>query len=107
MPGEPLSARLAQNAGGADKPNDLVAKVEERLREHPEDGIGWDVIAPVYYAMGRYADAAGAYANAIDCSAKRRAPARILPTPASALENGVIPEDARKALRAHSRHRTR
>jgi cytochrome c-type biogenesis protein CcmH len=43
---------------------DLVAKVEARLREHPEDGDGWDVIAPVYYKLERFRDAANAYARA-------------------------------------------
>ena len=62
MPAQPLSERIAQ-ATDADKPNDLVAKVEERLREHPEDGPAGMSIAPVYYAMGRYDDAAGAYAE--------------------------------------------
>jgi cytochrome c-type biogenesis protein CcmH len=97
MPAQPLSERLAE-ASNANKPNDLIAKVEERLREHPEDGTGWDVIAPVYYATGRYADAATAYENAIRLigeSPKRLqgfANARIH------IENGVVPEDARKAL---------
>lgn len=97
MPAQPLSERLAA-AAQSTKPNDLIAKVEERLREHPEDGMGWDVIAPVYYAMGRYEDAATAYRNAIRLigEAPRRlqgfANARIH------LENGIVPEDARKAL---------
>ena len=62
LPGQPLSERIA-TASDTMKPNDLVAKVEARLRDHPDDGTGWDVIAPVYYAMGRYADAAAAYSK--------------------------------------------
>lgn len=97
MPAQPLDERLAE-ANNASKPNDLVAKVEQRLREHPEDGKGWDVIAPVYYAMGRFSDAATAYRNAIHLigeSPKRLqgfANARIR------MENGIVPDDARKAL---------
>jgi len=97
MPAQPLSERLAE-ATVANKTNDLIAKVEERLREHPEDGTGWDVIAPVYYATGRYADAATAYQNAIRLigeSPKRLqgfANARIH------MENGIVTDDARKAL---------
>src|SRR6185503_19827950 len=41
--------------------DDLIARVETRLREHPEDGDGWDVIAPVYYKLQRFGDAANAY----------------------------------------------
>jgi cytochrome c-type biogenesis protein CcmH len=38
--------------------------VEARLREHPEDGQGWDVIAPVYFKLGRFREAAAAYVTA-------------------------------------------
>jgi cytochrome c-type biogenesis protein CcmH len=63
LPDEPIAARLAappdrQNIG------DLVGRVEARLASHPDDGQGWSVIAPVYLQMGRYADAATAFANA-------------------------------------------
>jgi len=43
---------------------DLIERVETRLRQHPEDGTGWDVIAPVYLRLGRYGDAAHAFAEA-------------------------------------------
>ena len=43
---------------------ELVAQVEARLATNPEDGRGWDVIAPVYFKLNRYADAARAYQRA-------------------------------------------
>src|SRR5262249_48148939 len=43
---------------------ELIAKVEARLREEPEDGEGWDVIAPIYLRLGRFAEAADAFARA-------------------------------------------
>lgn len=43
----------------------LVGQVEERLRVAPGDGKGWEVIAPVYLRLGRFADAADAYAKAL------------------------------------------
>lgn len=97
MPAQPLSDRLTE-ASDANKPNDLIAKVEERLREHPEDGAGWDVIAPVYYATGRYADAATAYQNAIRLIGE--SPRRLQGFANARIhsENGIVPEDARKAL---------
>lgn len=97
LPGDPLSARLAQSAG-SEKPNDLVAKVEERLREHPNDGTGWSVVAPVYYAMGRYADAANAYANAMRLVGESPDRLQGFANARIRVENGVIPEDARRAL---------
>ena len=42
----------------------LVERVEARLQQNPNDGQGWDVIAPIYFKMKRYRDAADAYAQA-------------------------------------------
>lgn len=43
----------------------LVARVEQRLRDVPDDGRGWALIAPVYVQLGRLEDAANAYGNAV------------------------------------------
>lgn len=97
LPEQPLSDRLAA-ATDSNKPNDLIAKVEERLREHPEDGMGWDVIAPVYYATGQYAGAATAYQNAIRLIGETPRRLQGFANARIHLENGIVPEDARKAL---------
>lgn len=60
LPGQPLASRGSPVSPDAPI-NELVAKVEERLKSHPEDARGWEVIAPVYLRMGRAADAASAY----------------------------------------------
>jgi cytochrome c-type biogenesis protein CcmH len=76
---------------------DLIGRVEERLREHPEDGKGWEVIAPVYLRLERYGDAAHAFAQAnriLGESADRLvgfAEATLL------ANNGVVTEDVRRA----------
>jgi cytochrome c-type biogenesis protein CcmH len=65
-PGMPSGA-FASRTGAAGQDADLVrmvALVEARLRKVPDDGKGWEVIAPVYLKLGRYAEAAAAYANA-------------------------------------------
>lgn len=41
--------------------NSLIAKVEERLRKNPDEGRGWEALAPVYFKMERFDDAARAY----------------------------------------------
>ncbi|SOB96936.1 c-type cytochrome biogenesis protein CcmI [Stappia indica] len=64
LPDQPLSARLEAPAQGRSLP-ELVARVERHLADNPEDGRGWDVVAPVYMRMGRPQDAAAAYARAI------------------------------------------
>src|SRR5688572_12373892 len=64
LPGAPLAARL-QDPAASDSMEVLIARVEERLALHPEDGRGWDVIAPIYLRLGRAEDAARGYQNAI------------------------------------------
>ena len=99
QPGQPLADRIAAPVDRSTT-GDLMAKVEARLREHPEDGKGWDVIAPVYLAQGKFQDAASAYATAmrlLGSSVGRLsgfAEARIR------ADNGIVAEDARKALEA-------
>ncbi len=64
LPGRPYAARLeapVEQASAAD----LVAKVEAHLRQHPDDGRGWDVLAPVYMRLGDFQQAADAYERAI------------------------------------------
>jgi cytochrome c-type biogenesis protein CcmH len=97
MPGDPLSERIAQ-ASDTMKPNDLIAKVEQRLREHPNDGQGWDVIAPVYYAIGRYSDAATAYGNATRLLGESQRRLQGFANSRIRAENGIVPDDAKKAL---------
>jgi cytochrome c-type biogenesis protein CcmH len=97
LPDQPLAARLQDPASDRNLAA-LVARVEARLREHPEEGEGWEVIAPVYMGWRRYGDAAQAYAQAIRLlgpSAKRlsgQGQALVL------ANNGVVTEDARHAL---------
>src|SRR5262249_1441508 len=97
LPDQPLIARLQDPA--SDKNLDvLVARVEARLREHPEEGEGGEVVAPVYMVWARYADAAEAYRQTIRLL--REAPKRLANYGQALVlaNNGVVSEDARKAL---------
>ncbi len=64
LPSAPLAARLSTPPGQAGVA-ELVAQAERHLAANPQDGRGWDVIAPVYMRTERYADAANAFRNAI------------------------------------------
>lgn len=62
LPARPFAER--QSAPIADKSiAEVIDRIEQQLREHPDDGKGWDVVAPVYLRLERYADAAYAYAQ--------------------------------------------
>jgi cytochrome c-type biogenesis protein CcmH len=61
------TTRATAQVAQADVIRDLqgaVARIESHLASNPNDGRGWDVIAPVYLSAGRYDDAAKAYASA-------------------------------------------
>ena len=64
LPGVPHAARFEKPLE-QEKFSILIARVEERLRKHPEDGRGWAVLAPVYMRQGRFDDAANAYEQAL------------------------------------------
>jgi cytochrome c-type biogenesis protein CcmH len=63
LPDVPHSGRTPETAARS-QVDAMIARVEQRLREAPEDGNGWDVIGPVYLRMERYGQAAEAFANA-------------------------------------------
>ena len=42
-----------------------MAQVEAHLESNPDDGRGWEVVAPVYLRLGRFEDAVKARRNAL------------------------------------------
>jgi cytochrome c-type biogenesis protein CcmH len=97
LAGQPLAARLAEPPA----PDDiaaLIARVEEHLARAPEDGGGWEVIAPVYLRLGRAADAANAYRNAIRLNGYSAARQTGLGEAILAAEGGVVTAEARQAF---------
>lgn len=64
MPGQPLAERLAKDPASSTI-DELVARAEAHLRANPEDGRGWDVVAPIYLRLERVGEAATAFRNAI------------------------------------------
>jgi len=97
LPDQPLAARLEDPANDQNLAA-LVAKVEARLRQHPEEGEGWEVIAPVYFSWQRYREAADAYTQAIRLLGE--SPKRLSGQGQALVlaNNGVVTEDARRAL---------
>jgi cytochrome c-type biogenesis protein CcmH len=64
LPGLPQAERMATALERSDYAA-MVAQVEAHLAENPTDAQGWLVLAPAYRGMGRYGDAAQAFARAL------------------------------------------
>ncbi|MDI7861249.1 c-type cytochrome biogenesis protein CcmI [Rhizobiaceae bacterium n13] len=95
MPDQPLAARLAEPG------NDmaiLIAKVEAHLAGNPNDGKGWDLLAPIYFRTMRLDDAEAAYRNAIRLLGP--SPERLSGLAETLLTDadGIVTEDARLAF---------
>lgn len=97
LPGLPLKERMAA-APERSSADELVAKVEARLREEPDDGKGWDILAPVYVAQGRFAEAVDAFANAMRILGETPRRLEGLAMADIRASDGLVTERARKAF---------
>lgn len=97
LPDQPHAQRSAAKPE-ASKVGDLIAKVEERLKQHPEDAQGWEVLGPVYLLQQRYDDASEAFRNSIKLSGE--SPKRLwgLAQALIGAKEGLVTEEARRAL---------
>lgn len=95
-PSVPHASRTT-TPGAAQNVSAMITQVEARLRQHPEDGRGWDVIAPVYLRMGRYNEAADAYTRAMRLLGE--SPDRLAGAAESQVlaNDGIVTETARAA----------
>ncbi len=64
FPDAPLAQRLALPIEQQDI-GMLIGRIEERLERNPEQGQGWELIAPIYMRVGRTGDAIAAQERAI------------------------------------------
>jgi cytochrome c-type biogenesis protein CcmH len=97
LPGAPLTARLATPPDN--RPiEDLVAQVEQRAAQNPNDGRAWEVLGPVYMRLGRYDDAARAWQNLMRINGASAARETDYGEALTAAANGVITSDAKAAF---------
>jgi cytochrome c-type biogenesis protein CcmH len=97
LPDQPLAPRLA--ASRSDTSIDtLIAKVEDHLSHHPEDGRGWEVIAPVYLRLGRLDDAVKARRNALRLNGATAQREAALGEALVFAANGVVTAEAKAAF---------
>jgi cytochrome c-type biogenesis protein CcmH len=99
LPSQPLSERLAKNPADSSV-DELVARAEAHLAANPSDGRGWDVLAPIYLRMQRFADAVTAYRNAIRLDGDNAARRAGLGEAIANAAGGIVSADAQAAFEA-------
>jgi cytochrome c-type biogenesis protein CcmH len=97
LPDQPLAARLAAS-GGSQSVESLIAQVEAHLERRPDDGRGWEVIAPVYMRLGRFDDAVKARRSALRLNGETAERAAALGEALVFSANGVVTADAKAAF---------
>jgi cytochrome c-type biogenesis protein CcmH len=97
LPGQPLASRV--NTAPQDRSLDgLVTQVEALLAKNPDDGRGWEVIAPVYLRVGRFDDAVKARRNALRINGATADREADLAEALLAAANGVITDEAKQGF---------
>jgi cytochrome c-type biogenesis protein CcmH len=76
----------------------LVSQIESHLARNPNDGAGWEVIAPVYLRLGRFADAVMARKKAIALNGGSPARESDLGEALVAASNGIVTDEAKLAF---------
>jgi cytochrome c-type biogenesis protein CcmH len=97
IPGQSAFARA--NESGEDRSiASLVGQVENHLARNPNDGAGWEVIAPVYLRLGRFTDAVVARKKAIALNGDSPARESDLGEALVAAADGVVTDEAKLAF---------
>jgi len=97
LPGQPQATRRALPPENRSI-TELVGRVEAHLEQNPEDGRGWEVLAPVYLRLGRFDDAVSARRNVLrllGANADREADLGEALTVAA---NGIVTAEANEAF---------
>ena len=97
MPAEPLAARLSAPTDKQDIAT-LVARIEAHLATNPDDGKGWQILAPVYLRLGRYDEAVKAYGNVIRLLGSTADTESDLGEALMSASGGTVTADARAAF---------
>ena len=98
VPSQSAFARVATPLGQQSIAS-LVGRVEEHLAANPDDGAGWEVIAPVYMRLGRFNDAADAWRKTIKFNGDSATRQSALGEALVAAANGAVTDEAATAFR--------
>ncbi|MGA0561226.1 c-type cytochrome biogenesis protein CcmI [Ancylobacter sp. VNQ12] len=96
---QPLAARLEARPDQTDVAI-LIRKVEAHLEANPDDGRGYEVLAPIYARMGRPQDAARAWSSAIRLMGSNANRQDGLGEALTEVAGGVVTAEAKAAFEA-------
>jgi cytochrome c-type biogenesis protein CcmH len=91
LPGQPLASRESPERQTITQ---MVAQVEAHLAKNPNEGRGWEVVAPIYLRMGRFEDAVKARRNALALNGPTADRHASLGEALTAAANGIVTAEA-------------
>jgi cytochrome c-type biogenesis protein CcmH len=99
FPDAPLAARLDASPARMDLAA-AIAKIEAHLAQHPDDGRGYEILAPVYLRLGRAGDAVSAARAALRLLGETPARYALYGEALVAAANGVVTPEAKQSFEA-------
>jgi cytochrome c-type biogenesis protein CcmH len=96
LPGRPIAALSSEEH--ANSVAGIIARIEAHLEEEPNDGKGWEVVAPVYMRLERFDDAVKARRNALNLLGTTPAREVDLGEALTAAAGGVVTAEAKQAF---------
>jgi cytochrome c-type biogenesis protein CcmH len=97
LPGQPLASRVPAEQKTIAQ---MVGQVEAHLAKTPDDGRGWEVVAPVYLRMGRFDDAVKARRLALKLNGETAERHAGLGEALTAAANGIVTAEALDEFKA-------
>jgi len=97
LPGEPLAARSSPSPDNRSIQS-LISQAESHIERNPNDGRGWEVLAPVYLRLARFDDAVKARRNALALNGETAERQADLGEALVAASNGIVTAEAKTAF---------
>jgi cytochrome c-type biogenesis protein CcmH len=94
----PEATRTANSSPESQTIEQMIARVEAHLQKNPNDGRGWEVLAPVYAKVGRYDDSVRAWGAAIDRLGETAERLQGLGEAMVAAAGGIVTADAKSVF---------
>src|SRR5262245_25525187 len=95
--GQPLASRAPAEEKSITQ---MVAQVEAHLAKNPDEGRGWEVLAPIYLRMGRFDEAVKARRNALALNGPTADRQASLGEALTAAANGIVTAEALASFKA-------